>query len=463
MGWIELANKEFKAATDFFESSLKLQPQNQEALQGLKQIKNKPIPTQIISLCDADQGLILLNQPNPPLAKIVRILNYCDKNTPNATASLLLHGLMARHLARNTNNYDLAIFWLQKAMQTAEPTDNGPAVELAVTYEWAGDPKKALFIYKRLLDKNPHNRSALLGEARVFRMQYFIPQSITIYDQLLKNNPDDVEALNGQAESLMANYQFKQSRALLTKALDIRPGNTESLAALQTLNKSTKYIFGISGGNYSVPPEVSNALNLYFYDNLNATDGLTVFATHNSKQIGESFFSGPTLLPNNSFLIGYQHRIPNKYGWSLNYDYRQHDDLPFENRALVTTNLYLSRNFEWFNGLRAGFSTPWQNQLLFSGLTLYTSLPVNISVTGFWAHQQIGGKSSSYSLDLSKEYASRLFYSFGPSYSPTLKNWEVHGKITLPTFTNQALIADVSHYFFNKSTFLNVGWQFYWA
>lgn len=461
--WIAIQKKKVDLARQLFLNSLKVQPQNPEALLGLKQIDNPVQPSVVVPLCDASTGLILLNKKNPPLPQIQVILGRCDKFSPFTADTFLLHGLYERYLAKTTNQYDTAILWLKKAVLSAHPGDYSALNELALTYEQSGKDEKALIIYQAILNSNGKNKAALLGKARVLRAEYKIPLSLAIYNQLLIDNPKDIEALNGKAQSLLANYQFEQSRESLNAALAINPRNLESMATLNNLNNATKYVLGTSGGNYSVPPEVSNGLNVYFFDNLNATDGLTLFATHNTKQIGESFFSGPTLLPSNSVLLGFQHRIPNHYGWAVSYDYRQHDGLPLENRILASTNLYFNRELEWFNGFRAGFGSPWKNQLVYSGATLYTNLPVNVSLTGFWANQEIGGKSSSYSLDFTKEYPSRLFYNIGPSYSPTLKNWEIHGKITLPTYKNQALIADISHFFFNQSTFLNVGWQFYWA
>lgn len=142
---------------------------------------------------------------------------------------------------------------------------------------------------------------------------------------------------------------------------------------------------------------------------------------------------------------------------------RQHDGLPFEHRVLGSANLFLSHTLEGYGGFRAGFPQPWNIQLYYAGMTKYTDFPVNVSFTGFWSHQPFVENISSYSLDFSKEYDNRLFYGFGPSYSPELQNWEVHGRIILPLFKNQAFVADYSHFFFNNSTFMNAGWRFYWA
>jgi tetratricopeptide (TPR) repeat protein len=460
LGWVNLGNNQKIAATTYFTKALKIQPKNAEALLGLQAVKKPPEPPQ--PLCSADQGLTLLSQTPLPLAQINQILSVCDKNTPNATEALLLHGLLARIQAQPNKHYDTAIAWLEKARASAAPDNLGPALELAVTYEWAGKPKKAALIYQTILNEHPDNRAALLGKARVLRMQFHIKTAMAIYQQLLNDNPDDVDALNGLGLSQMANYQRKASKQSFEHALRLSPNNQESLIALQNLKKVTKYILNITQGRYTVPPQVSLGTDVYFFNNLNATDGLIVFATHNTKEIGAEFFATPTLLPSNSVLLAFQRNVPYQYGWSVSYDYRQHNNLPVEHRIQGNANLYLMSNLKWFGGARDGFPSPWKNQLYYSGLTLLTPLPVDFTFTGFLGNEQIAGISSAYSFDLSKEYVNHLFYDIGTAYSPTLKNWEVHGRIILPTFTNQALVADYSHYFFNNSTFFNAGWRVYW-
>lgn len=476
LGWVKLSDNKGLEAAPYFEKTLILSPQNKEALLGLKtieilkqqieavkqRIKTILQPVKPPVLCNADNGLILLNKNNPPLAEIKQILSVCDKNTPHATTALLLHGLLARFEAKDSKHYEMTISWLKKAMATAAPNDLTPALELAITEEWAGEPQKALVIYQSILSKHPHNRDALLGIARVDRMEFRLHDSVVIYQQLLKENPKDVDALNGLGWSEMANFELGSSQHSFKEALRAEPNNIESITAMKKLKTVTKYILALTGGRYTVPPEASTGTDVYFYNNINATDSLTVFATHNSKQIGAEFFTTPTLLPNNSVLVGYQYNLPKKYGWGVGYDYRQHNHLPLENRILGSANYYITSAFQWFGGGRLGTPSPWINQLYYSGLTLFTTLPANVTATGFWAHDEFGGPSSAYSIDLSKQFDDHRFYDIGTAYSPTLKNWELHGRIIWPTFENQAFVADFSHYYFNNSTFINAGWRIYW-
>ncbi len=272
-----------------------------------------------------------------------------------------------------------------------------------------------------------------------------------------------MQALTGLGEVYLTNYQFDEARGTFNSVLAQDPANPQARDDLKLLNLATKNILDLSVGDYSVPPEHANGFNMNYLRNLNATDVLNLYATHNTKQIGYNFGAGPTLLPNNSLLVGYQRLIPKNYGWQLSYDARQHDHLPFEHRLFGGANYFLAKNLEWTGGFRWGFPYPWNTQLLISGLTAYTSLPVNVTVTGFWSYQQIGGYSSSYALDFGKEYYSHLFYNLGSAYLVEQKSYEVHGRLILPVFKNQALIAQGSHYFFNNSNFVTVGWRVYWA
>lgn len=469
LGWINTAKNNLNEAQYYFEQVVKIQPQNTEALEAIKNIRQTQAQQYQASsikmpvLCDADQGLLLLNQQKPPIGRIEHILKACDKNTPNATSALLLHGLLQRYLGRKTQDYSAAIPWLERAATTAAPGNYAPKLELAVTYEWMNQFPQALFIYDDILKKAPNNIAALLGKAQILGFSYQIKPAFAIYKHLLQIAPKNVDVLNGLGETYLMNYQFKEAKTKFDQTLAIDPKNLNAQHDLELLDNATKNILEMTLGHYVVPPNSSEGLNLYYFRNLNATDSMTVYATHNTRQIQSGFGEGSALLPNNSVLLGYQHSIPNQYGWQLSYDSRQHNALPFENRVYGAGNLYLNRNLEWFGGTRLAFPDLWNTQLLISGFTAYTPLPVNFTLTGFWAFQQIGGYNSSYSLDLSKEYSSHLFYDFGPSYLIEQASWEIHGKLIVPILKNQAIVVQGSHYMFNNSTFATAGWRIYWA
>jgi Flp pilus assembly protein TadD len=462
LGTVEWAKNNLPQALAFFRKTLGVDPVNKEALLAIERIafiKAHPAAPLKPSLCDADKGLILLNQNPQAIGQIQSILLRCDKNTPNDPSNLMLHGL----LARQAKQYPEAIAWLLHAMQEDKTGLHLPALELAVTYEWAALPEQALRIYAHVLSQKPGYRPALLGKARVLVTLNQIPLALSIYHQMLQNAPQDLEALNGLGSAFLTDFKLKEARAVFNTALAINSHNKNTLANIRVLNHTTKHMLSVTKGTYTVPPKKSEGVNLLYFENINATDGFTVFATHNTAQIESGFAAGPSLLPNNSLLLGYQHIVPLRYGWQVFYDGRQHNKLPFENRTFAAVNLYLNKRIEWFGSMRLAFPRPWNTQLFISGLTAHTPVPVNVTLTGFWSFQQIGGYTSSYALDFNKEFPNRLFYDFGTSFLPQQKSWEIHGRCILPTFRNQALVVEYSHYLFNKSTFVNAGWRVYWA
>lgn len=468
LGWIALAEQDLNQAKRWFSQSLKIDPKNTGARKGLDDI-SLTLKAQAIAqrraLCNPEKGLAMLSEPEKHWRAIQNTLRHCDSYEPTAMPVLLLHGLVARYEAYDTGNYQTAISWLQRAGKVDQNPRQIALLELATTYEWSYRFEDALLVYDRILLRTPKNREALLGKARVLRGLYRLVDSTEIYHKLLAQNPHDIDALVGLGENQLVNYELQPARTTFSRALSLSPKNRSVLRDLQILNNATNQILEISGGDYRVPPQSSNGLNLYYFRNLNATDGLTVYATHNTKQIASNFAAGPTLLPNNSLLLGYQRIIPGKYNYVVSYDARQHNGLPFENWAFAKGGLYLNRTFEVFGGGRLAYPSPWNTELLISGLTVHTDWPVDVRVTGFWAQQQIEGYSSSYVVDLTKEFNNRFFYDIGTSYLylPAQTSWEFHGRFIIPCFKNQAFVTSFSHFLFNNSSFVTAGWRFYWA
>lgn len=464
---IHMMGKNYAQAKHYFDLVLSLEPGNYDAKIGLEQLNSNKVASQPVhkvlptkpSPCNTAAGLLLVNAKNPRVNEVQRILNYCNQLKHRDAQVYLLHGL----LARSQKNYLDAIRWLQRAKDAAPSNDPVPAQELALTYEWSLQLKKAQAEYQELLAKNPKSRPALLGVARVETAQYHIRLANLIYSQLLAENPNDVDALNAMGRLQMTNKKFKQSRAYFNRALQLNPKNSDSLSGLEQLNNSTRYMASFNQGQYRVLDKQSNSSVLYGYSDINATDRIIGIATHNSQQLNLDLTVEPTILPNNSIFLAYQRQLPGKYGWGVSYDFRQHNNLPIESRVGGTGNLYLLNSLQWFGGFWAGFPSPWNNQLYFSGLTYYTPLPFNISATGFWGNQQIGGQNTTYSLDLSKEFANSAFYDVGASYNTTQKFWGYHGRLIFPTFKHQAIEGAVEHYEFNNTTIFSAGWRIYWA
>lgn len=413
-------------------------------------------------LCCANQALTILCAPNPSMSEVYKLLAQCDKQTPNDVQTLLLHGLVARKEALVNKNYTVAIYWLEKAKAVAPPGDNCPALELALTYEWALQFCKAQQIYDAILIKDPASHPALLGSARIALAQYKIRQSKCIYQKLLLQNAQDRDALNGLAQVQQANKEFCAAQVNYHKVLNINPTDQDAQAGLARLKDDTKYRLDIFGGQYSVKGQNSYSSNVNLYAGINATDQILLLLNNNTQQLQLGFINDPTILPNNSVLLGFQRQIPNAYGWGVSYDYRQRDGFTTESRIAVNGNVYLTPQLQWFGGARDGFPSPWNNKLGYSGFTLFTHLPWNYTVTGFWGQQQIGGFSSGYSFDLSKEFVSGTFYNAGAAYSPTQTSWDIHGRIGYAVTKHQSVLVSYEHYFYNTTTYFTMGWRVCW-
>lgn len=469
---VALFNKDYPLAISYFDQVLKLHPADADALSGFKQVDAakkaatpapEPEPKKIIVInCHANEGLVLLDKPQPDYAKINAILNQCDRNSPNDAQNLLLHGLLARKQGQMNNDYRSAIVWLKKAQAVAPANDLSPALELAVTYEWDNQPDKAQTIYSNVIWKHPDNQAAALGTARIYLTRYQIQKAENIYRHLLQINSNNVDALNGLARATFIDNEFSTSRYAYKKVLILEPQNKEAIAGLQLLDNTTRYILGVSGGRYTLDNDKSTIGHLGFYGNINATDQLILEYTHNSNQLGLGLVLDPGPLPKNDVVVGFHRQIPYKYGWGVFYEYRERTNFNLENRVEVNGNVYLSPYFKLFGGMRDGWPYPWKNQLYYSGATVLTNIPIDVTLTGFWGIQDIGGNTSTYALDFSKEFSNNGYYVVGTAYSPSQRSWEVHGRVIIPLSKNHALEGGYERFYFNSAIAYNVGWRFYW-
>ncbi len=464
MANIDIAQKKISDAEKIYQIFLAKNPQDIDALNGMArihQINTQQKKVSIVSPCQINQGFIFLNQDPPPFIRTKAILQKCDKIQPHDEHTFLLHGLLARKEAGFTHQYAEAILWLQKAIRVAPLKDFSPAIELAVTYEWAGKPQRAQAIYEEILAQNPQYYPALLGAARVALQEYRIKDAEKIYSSILQKKPHDVEALNGLGQVKLTNKEFPEAKKYFTQALLIDPTSPDSIRGLHQLQDSTRYILTTNAGRYSIGKASSYNNNVNFYADLNATDQLITQYAHNSEEIQLGSVLTPTVLPKNSYLIGFQRQIPNKYGWGLYYEFRQHLKLNTEYRIGANANLFVLPNWQWLVGVREALPSPWNSELYYLGTTLYTPLPFNVSVTGFLGEEQIGGQSRAYSFDLNKEFSTKTFYDLGAAYSTTQKSWEIHGRLILMIFKNSGLEAYYSHYYFNDTTVGSIGWRIY--
>ncbi|MGQ3892669.1 tetratricopeptide repeat protein [Legionella sp. CNM-4043-24] len=465
---VYMARQNTDLANTYLQRVLAIQPANESARIALQQIrmaeqshqspKSSPV-TARASRCDTMRALSLVNSPRFSVSDVQQILAHCASEHRSDSQVLLARGL----LARAQKDYPIAIQWLEQARALAPADDPVPAQELALTYEWAGQSRKAIQIYNEILAKNPNSRMALLGLGRATMSLYQIKKANLIFTRLLQQNPEDVEALNSMGLLTLTNKQFKQSRAYFNESLAIQPGNTGALAGVDLLSDATRYMLSFSEGQYLIDSEHSNSTTLYGYVDLNATDRFIAILTHNTKELQLDIPINPTILPKNSYFVDFQRQIPDRYGWGINYDYRERNDLPLENRIGGNANVYLLPRLQLLGGFWVGTPSPWKNQLYYSSLTLYTDLPFNLTTTGYWTNQEIGGKVETYAFDLSREYSNKGFYDIGTAYIPTQRSWQGHGNFILPVTKNHALEGRYEYYQFNGATIFALGWRVYWA
>lgn len=461
---LEMAEKHFSAAKKQFHAVLAIAPNNPDALIGLQQLKaataHKKTIKQIIKkpFCQANKGLALLNEKQPPIEKINFILSRCDQTQPNDVQTLLLHGLLAREQAKTTQQYDEAIRWLVRAVDAAPNQDN-PLLALAVTYEWANQPEKAQQCYQTILAREPNNRAALLGLARVYRSLYELKKASAIYQSFLQKNPNDIDAMNGEAMIHLANYQTKPAELGFNQVLSLQKNNQEALAGLAMLPSVRPSIFSFNQGQYVVGGQTAQMTNLGYTTYLDAINQVIFNLQHNSNELQLDSVIDPGVLPKNSVFAGWQHQYPYRYGVGVNVEYRERTQFRDEYRIGVNTNYYIKRNLQWFAGARQGFPSPWNNKLFYTGLNVLTNLPVDVGVSGYWGRQQYGGSTSAYGLDLRKEFSMVSYYDVGASYSPSQTSWEIHSLFIFPIFKYQGLEASYNHLYFNGASIYALGWR----
>lgn len=492
LGRINLIENHYTKAKDFFKKVLQINPRNEDAKIGLEQLnkaQQSPPPgpistTRTASMANSyvDEGFRLLNEPCPPMCEIMRILARCDQEAPNDVRVLLLHGLVARKQTVDKiqkdyikKDYTVAICWLQRAVAVSPPDDNGPLLELATTYEWASQPERARVIYQNILIRDPNNRAAWLGLASVARAQYCFREAMCIYRNFLCRNPEDVDALVGVASVELANKNLACACKYYKTAQYIQPNNGDVAAGLKSLCcDAYRYTITASQARYAIddtgtiPDSVdsySSAVN--FTADLNATDQVYLLLTHNTKEIQLANFTEPTFLPKNSILLGFQRQISERYGWGINYDYRDHVNETTEHHVEVNGNVYPCSRLQLYAGMRESFPTPFNYQLYWGGFTVFTDLPFNFSATAFNSVQEDPTQgvihSPAYSFDLSKELSNKTYYDIGMAYLPTeSKKWSAHANFVLPICKKQALVAWFEYYAFNESSYGGLGWRVYW-
>ena len=143
-------------------------------------------------------------------------------------------------MARDAGDRERAIDYLKKAHQL-DPSAPNPALELAFTLE-EKHASEAAQVYQEILARDPDNRPALLGQARVDRGQNRLDAARVIYERLLAANPKDAEALNGLAWLALAHRNRVEGRAGFEHVLTLDPNNEEAKVGLSKADSVYRYV-----------------------------------------------------------------------------------------------------------------------------------------------------------------------------------------------------------------------------
>jgi tetratricopeptide (TPR) repeat protein len=426
-------------------------------LAGLAILACASLPAAAQGACRIDEAQRFFAETPRPIERIDALLADCRDEAATDYRVDLLRGVAAR----DTGHLDEAIAVLQHAHRVA-PREPAPTLELAVTYEWRGEPKKARALYEAVLADTPDSRPALLGMARVARQQSRIADARAIYMQLLAGNPDDVEARTGMAWLELDDKHFHNARDQFEAVLKTHPDNTEAKTGLDQVAAGWRYQFDAGATLFSLSTGTAYGGGARLQIDLNSTDSLIFGLAHNTRELPTENPTDPTPLPSNSGSIGFQRLLPGSYHWGVVYEYRERSDFAGENRVLVDFGSYLTRTVQWFGGVRQGFPSPWKNRLIYLGLTASVVERWNATLTGYLGHNQSARDSQSVVLDMTREGPGQLLYSAGAGYGFNPDNFIIHGRVVWPVTVKQAVNFGMEYRTFGHELVAVLGWRFNW-
>lgn len=426
-------------------------------LTGLTLLACASLPAAAHGACGIDEAQRLFAEKPRPTERIDALLVDCQREAATDYRVDLLRGVAAR----DAGHLDEAITALEHAHRVA-PHEPAPALELAVTYEWRGEPKKARALYDAVLAETPDSRPAQLGLARVARQQNRAADARTIYTQLLARNPDDVEARTGMAWLDLDNKHFDRARDQFQAVLKTHPDNEEAKTGLDRVAEGWRYQLDAGATLYSLAAGTAYGGGGRLQIDLNSTDSLIFGLAHNTRELPTENPYDPTPLPSNVGGIGFQRLVPGRYHWGISYEYRERDDFPGENRVQIDFGSYLTRTVQWFGGVRQGFPSPWKNRLIYLGLTAPVIERWNATLTGYLGHNQTARDNQSVVFDMTREGPGQLLYSVGAGYAFDPDSFIVHGRVVWPVTVKQALTFGTEYRTFGHEVVAVLGWRFNW-
>ena len=410
--------------------------------------------------CDIEEAQQLFGRQPRPAATVERLLSACVASGSTDYRVYMFLGVMAR----DAGDRERAIEYLKKAHRL-DPAAPNPALELAFTLE-EKHGSEAGQVYQEILARDPNNRPALLGQARVDRGQYRLDAARAIYERLVAANPKDAEALNGLAWLALANRNRVQGRAGFEYVLAFDPGNDEAKVGLSKADNVYRYVFDADGSFVSTANGTSWGFGGRALLGLTPFDTLELGEVHFTNELQTLSAIGVATLPSDDIRIGFNRLVPLSYSASLVYDYRDHSSLPTEHWIDGSMAFYLTDSLRWFAGYRQAFGAfQWDGRLIRTGLSASLSPSWEVSATVYNSAQAIFNNYQdiwSWVFDVTYYGPRNTLVVAGVGYSPTIDNIDLHARAILPVTDRIALQLVAGHNSINQDMRVTAGLRFTW-
>lgn len=408
--------------------------------------------------CEIDVAQRLFGQHPPPTTEVGRLLTVCEAEGSTDYRVFMLKGV----IARDDGNRQEAIEELRKAHEMA-PKELNPALELAYTLEMAS-PKGAQKVYEEVLARDPTSRPALLGLARIARARSHLGVAYAIYEQLLAVDPHDPGALNGMAWLALARGDESKGRSGFEHVLELDPSNEEAKIGLSKSQGVYRYLFETSGIMFSTNQGTSWGSQVRGTARVSPADTLELGWRHYSNELPTVSQIGLSALPSDDITVGYHRLEPFRYGVSLVYDYRGHDDQPTEHWIDGSATFYLTDRLQWSAAYRKTFGDArYRGRLLRTGLSADVTPSWQLSATVYNSQQvvfQNGRDLWSGLMEVSHTGPRNLLFNVGVGATPKVANFHVHARTAIPVKKRIAVQLIANHDSQNAATSVTVGLVF---
>lgn len=345
----------------------------------------------------------------------------------------------------------------------AQPAgDLTPVLDEAVAQEHRGDYRAAHALYGQALSMAPDSRQAQLGLARIARADYRFSDARAIYLRLLQADPDDFEAANGLAWIAMANFQDETARAGFDAVLAKQPANAEALAGLAGVDTPRRYQLDLSAGPLRNDAGTSWGGGVQLIAALDATSSMEVAAGYNSVELPTANPLEATTLPSNLLRLGYRWQIPGRYGAAIAYEHRGRNDSPTEQRVEISGIASVNERFQVFGGLRKGFGTGWEAQVVHAGVTANLVGAWEVAATVFSESRASFGNAQVVAMDVIRQGPGHALLVVGASRGNNPRLTDVHGGLVYPISEGRALTVTARYNTFYSESQVLIGWRQYW-